>query len=144
LYFINKAIGIDEENVLYWKRYAKINSKLSYFEEAEKGYQKTIDLGNYELETWIRRCDILINLGEYETAVQNLIQALEFYPETAEIEFRLAGLYFSLNEGDKGYFHLNNGLKIDTEYYIIIEELFPSIFSRKSIKEMINSYLKAS
>lgn len=144
LYYINKAINIDEDNVLYWKRYAKINSRLNFFEEAERGYQKAIDLGNYELETWIRRCDILINLGEFETAVQNLMQALEFYPETAEIEYRLAGLFFNLNEGDKGYFHLNNGLKIDAEYYIIIEELFPQIFSRKSVREMINSYLKAS
>ena len=144
LYYINKAINIDEENVLYWKRFAKINSRLSFYEEADRGYQKAIELGNYELETWIRRCDILINLGEYETAIQNLMQALEFYPETAEIEYRLAGLYFNLNEGDKGYFHLNNGLKIDSEYYIIIEELFPKIFSRKSVKEIINSYLKAS
>ncbi|MFN4764300.1 tetratricopeptide repeat protein [Gillisia sp. Q332] len=144
LYFINKAIAIDEENVLYWKRYAKISNRLGFFEEAERGYQKTIDLGNYELETWIRRCDILINLGEFESAIQNLIQAVGFYPETAEIEYRLAGLYFNLNEGDKGYFHLNNGLKIDAEYYIIIEELFPKIFCRKSVKEMINAYLKTS
>jgi hypothetical protein len=42
---------------------AKINGRLNFFEEAERGYQKTIDLGNYELETWIKRCDILINLG---------------------------------------------------------------------------------
>ncbi|MBK5192299.1 MAG: tetratricopeptide repeat protein [Flavobacteriaceae bacterium] len=144
LFYINKAINIDEENVLYWKRFAKINNRLSFYEEADRGYQKAIELGNYELETWIRRCDILINLGEFETAIQNLMQALEFYPETAEIEYRLAGLYFNLNEGDKGYFHLNNGLKIDSEYYIIIEELFPKIFSRKSVKEIINSYLKAS
>ena len=144
LFYINKAINIDEENVLYWKRFAKINNRLSFYEEADRGYQKAIELGNYELETWIRRCDILINLGEFETAIQNLLQALEFYPETAEIEYRLAGLYFNLNEGDKGYFHLNNGLKIDSEYYIIIEELFPKIFSRKSVKEIINSYLKTS
>lgn len=144
LYYINKAINIDEENVLYWKRFAKINSRLNFFEEAERGYLKTIELGNYELETWIRRCDILINLGEYETAIQNLMQAIAFYPDSAEIEYRLAGLYFNLNEGDKGYFHLNNGLKIDSEYYIIIEELFPQIFSRKSVKEIINSYLKTS
>ncbi len=144
LYYINKAINIDEENVLYWKRYAKINSRLNFLEEAEQGYKKSIELGNYELETWIRRCDILITLGEFETAVQNLMQAVEFYTETAEIEYRLAGLFFNLNESEKGYFHLNNGLKIDAEYYIIIEELFPQVFNRKSIKKIINSYTKLS
>ncbi|MDT0688376.1 tetratricopeptide repeat protein [Salegentibacter sp. F188] len=142
LYYINKAINIDEENVLYWKRYAKINNRLNFYEEAEQGYKKSLELGNYELETWIKRCDILIDLGEFETAVQNLMQALEFYPETAEIEYRLAGLFFCLNEGDKAYFHLKNGLRLDAEYYIIIEELFPSIFRRKSVREIINSYVK--
>lgn len=144
LYYINKAINIDEENVLYWKRYAKINNRLNFYEEAEHGYKKSLELGNYELETWVRRCDILIELGEFETASQSLIQALEFYPDTAEIEFRLAGLFFKINQGEKGYFHLNNGLKIDAEYYIIIEELFPAVFKRKSIKQIINSFIKSS
>ncbi|MFV8282674.1 tetratricopeptide repeat protein [Christiangramia marina] len=144
LYYINKAINIDEENVLYWKRYAKINSRLNFPEEAEQGYKKSLELGNYELETWIRRCDILIGLGEYETAISSMMQALEFYPGTAEVEYRLAGLYFNTNNGDKGYFHLNNALKTDSEYYIIIEELFPNIFERKSIKQIINSFVKLS
>ncbi|MBW2961236.1 tetratricopeptide repeat protein [Mesonia aestuariivivens] len=138
LYFINKAISIDSENVLYWKRFAKINNRLNFIEEAEKGYKKAIELGNYELETWITRCDLLINLGEYETALDTMYQAIEFYPETAEIEYRLAGLYFCINQGDRGYYHLKNALKIDVEYSIIIEELFPEIFKRNSIKELIN------
>ena len=73
-----------------------------------------------------------------------MMQALEFYPGTAEVEYRLAGLYFSTNNGEKGYFHLNNALKIDSEYYIIIEELFPNIFDRKSVKQIINSFVKLS
>ena len=144
LYYINKAINIDEENVLYWKRYAKINNRLNFYEEAEYGYKKSLELGNYELETWIRRCDILIGLGEYETAISSMLQALEFYPDTAEIEYRLSGLFFANNKGEKGYFHLKNALKIDPEYYIIIEELFPKIFNRKSVKQIINSFVKLS
>lgn len=144
LYYINKAINIDEENVLYWKRYARINNRLNFFEEAEHGYRKSLELGNYELETWIKRCDILIGLGEYETAINSMLQAIEFYPESAEVEYRLAGLFFVTNKAEKGYFHLKNALKIDSEYYIIIEELFPSIFSRKSVRQIINSFVKLS
>ncbi|MCM4154467.1 tetratricopeptide repeat protein [Gramella sp. AN32] len=144
LYYINKAINIDEENVLYWKRYAKINNRLKFYEEAEHGYRKSLELGNYELETWIRRCDILIGLGEFDTAINCMLQALEFYPDSAEVEYRLAGLFFKSNQGEKGYFHLNNALQIDSEYYIIIEELFPKIFNRKSVKQIINSFVKLS
>lgn len=140
LYYINKAINIDTENVVYWKLFAQINHRLNFLEEAERGYKKTLELGNYELETWIARADILINLGEYEASIFNLIQTAEFYPNTAEIEYRLAGLYLLTHESDKGYFHLENALKLDKDYDFIIEELFPTIYKRKSIGKILEKF----
>ncbi|MEH6408207.1 MAG: DUF3360 family protein, partial [Leeuwenhoekiella sp.] len=137
LYYINKAINIDGDNVLYWKRYAKINDRLKFYEEAERGYRKIIELGNYELDTWLTRSDILVSLGEFEGAIQNLFQGIEFYPESAEIEFRLAGIYFTLGEDTKGHFHLENGLRLEPDYDIILEELFPNAYTKKSVLEKI-------
>ena len=139
LYYIDKAINIDSENVLYWKRYAKINNRLNLFEEAEHGFRRSIELGNYELETWLARADILLQLGEFEAAINNLHQAAEFYPESAEIEYRLAGVHYLLNEDDKGRYHLKNALKFEPEYALIIEEIFPSIYDRKSVRELIKN-----
>lgn len=144
LYYINKAINIDGDNVVYWKLYAQINHRLNFLEEAERGYKKTLDLGNYELSTWLSRSDILIHLGEYEAAILNLIQAAEFYPETAEIEFRLAGLHFTLLEKEKGEYHLKNGLLLNDEYLFIIDELFPKILNKSSIKKFISDTKKSS
>lgn len=144
LYYINKAINIDSENVHYWKRYGNINFKLSLFEEAEIGFRRAIELGNYELQTWLRRSDILIQLGEFETAINNLLQAGEFYPENAELEFRLSGLYYIINENTKGKFHLENGLKIDQEYSLILEVLFPQVYEMVEVKNFIAQYGKTS
>lgn len=144
LYYIDKAINIDSENVLYWKRYAKINNRLNLFEEAEHGFRRTLELGNYELDTWLTRCDILIKLGEFEAAINNLNQSAEFYPECAEIEFRLAGIYYYLNEATKGRFHLRNGLKIEFDYVMVLEELFPTVFTMKPVQEIIAGFEKAS
>jgi tetratricopeptide (TPR) repeat protein len=139
LYYINKAINIDPENVIYWKLYSQINVRLSLFEEAERGFKKTLELGNYELNTWITRGDLLIKLGEPEAAIYNFEQASEFYPENAEIEYRLAGLYFSLNEMDKGTFHLKNGLKSNEEYSFIIDELFPDVTNKIQVKNLLKT-----
>jgi tetratricopeptide (TPR) repeat protein len=144
LYYINKAINIDCDNVIYWKLYAQINHRLNFLEEAERGYKKTLDLGNYELPTWLARADILIHLGEYEASILNLIQAAEFYPETAEIEFRLAGLHYSLLEIEKGQYHLKNGLLLNEEFHYIIDELFPKILNKPSIKKFISESKKSS
>ena len=140
LYYINKAINIDSENVSYWKLYASINHRLNFLEEAERGYKRTLELGNYELDTWLSRADILIKLGEYQAAVFNLNQAAEFYPDLAEIEYRLTGLYFTLNQPGEGYIHLNNALHLDKEYDFIIEELFPRIYKRKTVFEIITNF----
>jgi hypothetical protein len=42
--------------------------------------------------------DILQFLGEFESAIQTLLQASEYYPEENEIEYRLAGLYFMIQD----------------------------------------------
>ncbi len=140
LYYMNKAINIDGENVLYWKRYAKINSKLSFFEEAELAYQKAIELGNYELDTWLNRSDILHSLGEADAAIETLFQALEFYPENAEIQFRLAGLFYENKRYDKGEYHLRNALKQDSEYSIVLEEVFKSVFQLSDVQTIITEH----
>ena len=142
LYYINKAINIDCDNVIYWKLYAQINHRLNFLEEAERGYKKTLELGNYELQTWLSRSDILIHLGEFEASVYNLIQAAEFYPETAEIEFRLAGLYFTLLQSEKAQYHLKNAITINSEFSYILEELFPKILKRNSVKTIFTSLKK--
>ncbi|WP_336066030.1 tetratricopeptide repeat protein [Mesoflavibacter sp. CH_XMU1404-2] len=128
LYYINKAINIDAENVIYWKLYAQINQRLNFLEEAERGYKRAIELGNYELSTWLSRTDILIQLGEPEAASLNLIQAAEFYPENAEIEFRLSGIYYKLLETEKGSYHLKNAMRFNSEFLFIVEELFPKVY----------------
>ena len=137
LYYINKAINIDHENVTYWKLYSQINQRLNLFEEAERGFKKTLELGNYELNTWLSRGDLLIKLGEPEAAIYNFEQAIEFYPENAEIEYRLAGAYLLVNENNKGIFHLKNALKHNEDYAFILDELFPEILNKVVVKNIL-------
>lgn len=139
LYYINKAINIDPDNVVYWKLYSQINLRMNLYEEAERGFKKTLELGNYEINTWISRGDLLIKLGEPEAAIFNFEQASEFYPENAELEYRLAGLYFSLNENDKGTFHLKNGLNYNADYIFIIDELFPEVSNKAQVKNVLKT-----
>jgi tetratricopeptide (TPR) repeat protein len=42
LFYVNKALAIDNQNRLYWKRYATIN-KNGLFEEAEFGFRKSVE-----------------------------------------------------------------------------------------------------
>ncbi|WP_299123919.1 tetratricopeptide repeat protein [uncultured Winogradskyella sp.] len=144
LYYINKAVTIDGDNVVYWKLYATVNKRLNFLEEAERGYKRSLELGNYELDTWIERTDILTSLGEYEAAIYNLIQATEFYPENAEIEYRLGGLYFTIHQAEEGRFHLKNAVQLNIDYSFIISELFPNLENKPMVKAIISDSKKTS
>ena len=141
LNYINKAIDVDGENALYWTRYAELNKRLNFFEEAEHGYRRAIELGNYEEETWISRADILLALGEIEAIVSNLNHGLEFYPNQVDMEYRLAGAYYKLNERVRARFHLQNALKTNARLSTIIDDLYPNLLLDQEVLSLIKKHL---
>ena len=142
LYYVNKALAIDDQNRLYWKRFGTINKAMDNFEEAEFGYRKAVEFGDYQLDTWLFWVDMMHQMGEYNNAILTLIQAAEYFPEEAEIEYRLAGLHLSLHEDEKGNFHLSNGLRLNVKHQSILQEMFPMIWDLKSVQEYIAKYKK--
>lgn len=126
LYYINKAINIDEENVLYWKHFAVINLELDNIQESSFGFKKSLELGNYELETWITRVDILVQLKHYKDALHTLDQAEDFFPCYAELEYRYAGIYFELGELEKSKTYFDRAVFLNSEDSIIMKTLFPN------------------
>lgn len=142
LFFVNKALNIDNQNRMYWKRYATINKEMNFFEEAEFGYRKAVEFGDTALDTWLFWVDILQFLGEFDSAIQTLLQSTEFFPEEYEIEYRLAGLYFMLHDDKKGKFHISNGLRLNFKNHTILEEMFPVVWTRKMVQNAINKYKK--
>lgn len=142
LFFVNKALAIDNQNKLYWKRFATINKQMNLFEEAEFGYRKAVEFGDHQLDTWLFWVDILQFLGEFESAIQTLLQASEYFPEENEIEYRLSGLYFMLSENIKAKFHLSNALRLKPENYILLEDLFPVVWAKKMVRNYIDKHNK--
>lgn len=142
LFFVNKALAIDNQNKLYWKRFAAINKQMNFFEEAEFGYRKAVEFGDYQLDTWLFWVDILQFLGEFESAIQTLLQASEYFPEENEVEYRLAGLYFMLSDNIKAKFHLSNALRLNYDNYIVLEDLFPVVWEKKMVRNYIDKHKK--
>ena len=142
LFYVNKALAIDDQNRLYWKRYGSINKAINLYEEAEYGYRKAVELGDYQLDTWLFWVDMMQFLGEFNNAVLTLIQATEYFPEEYEIEYRLAGLYLMLNEKEKGYYHLSNGLRLNYKNQTLLQDLFPIVWDRKIVQRYIAKFKK--
>ncbi|MDY0780022.1 tetratricopeptide repeat protein [Tenacibaculum sp. IB213877] len=143
LYYITKALQIDDSNPIYWRKYANINVKLSFFDEATKALERCIDLGDVDIDIYIALADVLLLLGNYEYALKVLVKGKKIYREFAEIEYRLCGLFMILNKQDYSIMHLKNAIAIDFEYHQVVKELYPKVFETEAVKKTITNYQKA-
>jgi tetratricopeptide (TPR) repeat protein len=83
-------------------------------------------------------------LGDFEDALKNLLKAKTYFKDFAEIDYRLAGLYFNFNNIEKGKNYLQKALAIDFEYQSILKELFPNVFEMPIVQDIINNFKKTS
>ena len=143
LYYISKALKIEEDNALYWRRYAEINLKLNFYEEAVVGFQNCLTLHDEELEVFVALTDVLSFLGEFTDALHILCKAQKLYKDFAEIEYRLSGLFFVLEKEKYGFNHLIAAMKIDFGYHSILNELYPTVFDKPEVQQLIKNFKKA-
>ena len=144
LFYINKAIEIDEKNSLYWRKYAEINLKLNFFEETVRAFQNCILLQDFDITIWVGLSDVLCYLGDYKDALINLKKASKVFKDFAELEYRLSGIYFKLNDYSQGKKHLLHALTIDFEYHNEIIDLFPEVYKKQQVLDIINDFKNTS
>jgi tetratricopeptide (TPR) repeat protein len=142
-YYISKALKIDEDNSIYWRRYAEINIKLNFFEEAVTGFEKCLGLEDDAIEIYIALIDVLSFLGEFNDAISVLYNAQKRHKNLAEIEYRLAGLFFILNKENYGSDHLIAAMKIDYGYHVILNDIYPIVFDNEKVQKLLADYKKA-
>ncbi|MDP4988962.1 MAG: tetratricopeptide repeat protein [Polaribacter sp.] len=143
-YYIAKALKIDEDNPMYWRKYAEINLKLHLFEEVIIGYENCLTLNDDDITIYIGLVDILLFLGDFNKAVSKLFKAQKIYKNFAEIEYRLAGVFFILNKEKFAKKHLIDALKIDFEYHSVLKELFPTLVENPIIQKLITDFKKGT
>lgn len=146
LHYINKALNIDGENPLYWKKCAEIHMALKQYDQADYSFKQTVDLGNYELDTWLKWADAAHANGDTISALQVLSQGREFYPENLKILYTKVG--FSLIQKDfiNARIAFLDALKIDKKYKKLsfFNSQFPEYCNSDWIKGILADYKKAS
>ncbi len=144
LFYINKAINIDMENPLYWKKCAMIHTALKNYDEADYSYKQSVDLGNYELDTWLEWAEVVARNKELDAAVQILTQGLEFYPESAELAYKITGVLLMLNDPVQAKERFTKALKSDYSKLDIFKKSYPKYYHSEWAQNIISVVQNAS
>ncbi len=140
LHFVNKALGIDEHNHLYWRRFAIINKDLLFLEEAELGFRKAVEHGDTFLDTWLYWSDTFRLLKDYPQAIEKLLKASDIFNDEYEIEYRLVGLYMLTNQTEKALYHLTNALALNYKNRTLLQEYFPTVWENEQVQAYIQNF----
>ncbi|PQJ14687.1 tetratricopeptide repeat protein [Aureicoccus marinus] len=144
LHYVNKAISIDGENPVYWKKAALTYQALQDWDEADYAYRQSVELGNYELETYMGWVDVLLRNGEAEAAIDILKQGVEFHPESAELLYLLAGSELQRHQTRAAQEYFGKALQMDVHKIRVFETYFPEFLQLPWVIDIFSVHKKAS
>lgn len=144
LHYVNKAISIDGENPVYWKKAALTYQALQDWDEADYAYRQSVELGNYELETYMGWVDVLLRNGEAEAAIDILKQGVEFHPESAELLYLLAGSELQRHQTRAAQEYFGKALQLDVHKIRVFETYFPEFLQLPWVIDIFSVHKKAS
>ncbi|WP_396638260.1 tetratricopeptide repeat protein [Maribacter sp. R77961] len=146
LYYINKALNIDGGNPSYWKKSARIHVALKNYDQADFSFKQVVDLGNYELDTWLKWAAIVHLNGDTSAAIQILTQGREFYPENLKILYNIVGYRLAANDLINARITLLDALKFDkgAKKINFFYKQFPEYGNSDWVKTILADYKKTS
>jgi len=144
LSYINKAINIDGDNPGYWKKCAYIHMELGNLVEADYAFKKLVELGNYELETWVYWACVVGKNMEAEVALEILKQGKEFYPENALIDYLFAAIHLQRRDKTTAREYLIRAFREKPEEIEVLKLNFPTCYYSNWTQNILSEIKKAS
>ncbi len=142
IHYLKKALALDETNVDYLKCFAEVNLRLAFYEEAADALERCIELGASGVDVWVTLIDIWVFVKEYGIALENAIKAKKQHQNFAEIEYRLGCLLHIIGKEQEAYLHIKTALTLDYDYYLIMQDLYPTVFKDTEVQRMILNTLE--
>lgn len=135
---INKALNIDGENALFWRRAAHIYHSLGEIEKADYAFEQSIELGNFEFNSYLKWISIQLEQKDYSRAIECLLEAMEHHPEEAALLFIKSGIHALLDERDEAQNTLCQAMRLDST----AADYFYFYFEEMSELDWLKSYLE--
>ena len=144
IHYVKKAIEINSANSEYWYVFAEIQTKLGFFEEAMNAYGRVLELGYDDFDVYLDFSSLLIENGMEEDSVQLLKEGIKFFPECAELHYRLSAHLMLQNKKQDALTHLQQALSIDYEKHNELFDFIPDLKENATVIQVINTYKKTN
>ncbi len=139
VYFIKKALEARPEDADYMYVSADIHRRAGMLNEAEEIYQQMIELGLTEPEVYLDYAELLIDLCEFEEAIEVLFEGAVVNADSADLHFRLAAYLYIMGDANAADGFFQKGMTLDPERRGQLLKLFPILKSNARIQRLIQN-----
>lgn len=135
-YYVRKALKANGDSIELWKKCAVVHQNLKLTDEVIEAYQNLLDLGDFDWNTWISCIDVWIGMEDWNKALEVANKAKSFFPENAELDYRIAGCHHRLKQNNEANYYFQNAKK-SNEMSPKITQLFPEFKQARLISKLL-------
>jgi Tfp pilus assembly protein PilF len=110
---LKELVENDPKDWAAWTVLGNIHYNDKRFEDAEKAYDRSMELRNDYVPALIGKGRTTLNLKRSDKAIEVLKAALAIDPNSADVNHYLGEAYFQIRKGSLGIPHMNRAIEID-------------------------------
>jgi len=133
-YYVLKGLKSNADCISLWKKSMIIHRFLNEQDEVIDACKNLIELKEASLQTWLHYIDGHIILKEWPLALKIALKAFEQFEHYSQIEFRIAGCYFELNQHFEAQYYFDNAKRKGPLPHEIAA-LFPLLSNENHLKK---------
>lgn len=137
-YYVLKGLKSNADCISLWKKSMIIHHFLKEYDEVINACSNLLDLDERSLQTWLYYIDSHLILKEWSLALKIALQANKQLENQPNLEYRIAGCYFELNQILKARFYFDNA-KRKAPISKFTASLFIVFTNEKQLKKLENS-----
>ena len=142
IHFLNRALKLDCENYLYWKKVAEAEYHVGNLVSSLDAYEEASMLNPEDPEIILDWSYIYYEQGEYEKALEIVVNTLSDLPEEADLYYRAAAYLLALGKYKEAYNYLENALVLNYDKHVDLLEFFPKLETQKALFRIIDQFRK--
>ena len=142
LHFFNKAVKLNSQNADYWKAAAHAEFKIGNTISAISAYEEASHLGPEDKEIWLNWSFIYYDRGEYDKAVDVMLQGMAEIADEPEFFYRISVYLIEAGKFKEAFSYLENGLILNFEGHTVLFYFFQKPETQKAIYKIIDQFRK--
>lgn len=142
IHFLNRALKLDCENFLYWKKVAEAEFHVGNLVSSLDAYEEASMLNPEDLEILLDWSFVYYEQGEYQKALDIILNALNDMPEEADLYYRATAYLLAIGKYKEAYNHLENGLVLNYDGHVDLLEFIPKLETQKALFKIIDQFRK--